>query len=226
MLNQKKIVVFDFETDGTDTRVCNPVQLAAVVIEPRTLEIIDKSDFNVRLKPPGVEERSYFEANLDCIKWHGKIRGMTAEAVWEDWKTYPSQETGWNQFVDYLTQYRRGASAKGGVTAAPIVSGYNIIGFDLPIVDRLCHKYGQVTPSGEPNLIFRRDCLDLMHQMFWWFENQKWPESYKLDSIRDHIGMSKAGAHDALQDVKDTATIIIKLLKLYRRFSQKVIWNP
>ena len=43
-----------------------------------------------------------------------------------------------------------------------------------------------------------------------------------MDSIRDWMGIPKDNAHDALQDVKDTATVLIKFLKLYRLFAPKV----
>ena len=43
-----------------------------------------------------------------------------------------------------------------------------------------------------------------------------------MDSMRDLFGMSKENAHDALQDVKDTANLMIGFMKLYRRMAPKV----
>ena len=37
-----------------------------------------------------------------------------------------------------------------------------------------------------------------------------------MDNLRDRMGMSKDNAHDALQDVKDTANIMIKFMKTHR----------
>jgi hypothetical protein len=41
MANLQKICVFDFETDGADPDKCSPVQLAALMIDPIKLEIIE-----------------------------------------------------------------------------------------------------------------------------------------------------------------------------------------
>ena len=46
-----------------------------------------------------------------------------------------------------------------------------------------------------------------------------------MDYMRDYFGMdqtSKDNAHDALQDVKDTANLMIKFLKLQRNLLKKV----
>jgi hypothetical protein len=37
-----------------------------------------------------------------------------------------------------------------------------------------------------------------------------------MDSMRERMGLSKENAHDALQDVKDTANILIKFMKTHR----------
>ena len=39
MKNNRWIICFDFETDLPDKDLCNPVQLAAVPIDPETLEV-------------------------------------------------------------------------------------------------------------------------------------------------------------------------------------------
>jgi DNA polymerase III epsilon subunit-like protein len=61
-----------------------------------------------------------------------------------------------------------------------------------------------------------------MNLVFYWFENNSDLKSYTLDSLRDYFGISKDGAHDALKDVRDTAEIIIRFLKLHRSLSQKI----
>ena len=43
-----------------------------------------------------------------------------------------------------------------------------------------------------------------------------------MDSMRDLFGMSKENAHDALQDVKDTANLMIGFMKLHRRIAPKI----
>ena len=43
-----------------------------------------------------------------------------------------------------------------------------------------------------------------------------------MDYLRDYFGISKENAHDALQDVKDTANILTKFLLLQRNLSKKI----
>ena len=38
-MNNRWIIVFDWETDSPDPDTCNPVELAAVPVDPRTLEL-------------------------------------------------------------------------------------------------------------------------------------------------------------------------------------------
>ena len=56
MRNLQKICVFDFETDGVDTSICSPVQIAALIIDPIKLEIIPDSRFNIVLQPDKLEQ--------------------------------------------------------------------------------------------------------------------------------------------------------------------------
>ena len=50
MINYNKICVFDFETDGSDPKVCSPVQIAAVIIDPIKLEIVPNLIFSLSQK--------------------------------------------------------------------------------------------------------------------------------------------------------------------------------
>jgi len=49
-----------------------------------------------------------------------------------------------------------------------------------------------------------------------WTEGDPAVKSISMDSLRDRMGLSKENAHDALQDVKDTANIMIKFMKTHR----------
>ena len=59
-MNNRWIIVFDWETDSPDPHTCNPVELAAIPIEPRTLEIKKDKAFNTVIKPPGFIKDEYF----------------------------------------------------------------------------------------------------------------------------------------------------------------------
>lgn len=221
MINYNKICVFDFETDGSDPTSCSPVQVAAVMIDPITLDIIDDSELNINFKPEVLEDNPTYKYETDILEFHAKIRGCSQEDILQSWHKYPKQEHAWNMFVNYLDKYHSRSSKKSQFSA-PIAAGYNINRFDLNIIDRLSRKYGNLNKEKRTNLFYPRDVIDAMNLMFYWFEHNNDLKSYTLDTVRDYFGISKIGAHDALKDVKDTAAIIIRFMKLHRNLSEKI----
>ena len=217
----KKICVFDFETDGKNPHECSPVQLACVMIDPIKLEIIKDSEFNINLRPELLEKNIDHQYDNDILDFHAKVKGCSQSDILELWKTYPKQEQSWKQFTNYLDKYHC-RSTKKNEFSAPIAAGYNIHRFDLVIVNRLSQKYKNTNKENYSNIFYPRDVLDIMNLIFYWFENIDKIKSYSLDNIRDYLGIDKSGAHDALKDVKDCANILIRFLKLHRNLSPKV----
>ena len=124
-------------------------------------------------------------------------------------------------FISYLDIYHT-RSSKKTCFSAPIAAGYNINRFDLKITDRLSERYKNINKEGKSNIFYPRDVIDLMNVIFYWFEGNNELKSYSLDTVRDYFGISKEGAHDAMKDVKDTANILIRFMKLHRNTSSKV----
>ena len=218
---KNKICVFDFETDGKDPYTCSPVQLACVMIDPEKLEIIPNSEFNINLKPELLDKNPDHEYEVDLLEFHAKAQKTTATEVLNSWKNFPSQKQSWGQFVNYLDKYHS-RSSRRSMFSAPISAGYNILRFDLPIVDRVAGKYKNVGKDKTNNIFHPRDKIDLMHLMFLWFENNNEVKSLSLDNMRDYFGMSKDNAHDALGDVQDCAEILIRFLRLHRNMASKI----
>ena len=221
MINYNKICVFDFETDGTDPTSCSPVQIAAIMIDPISLEIINNSEFNIYFKPEVFEQNAEYEYETDILDFHAKVKATTKEDVRKQWLAYPSQQQSWKLFIDYLDKYHTRASKKSQFSA-PIAAGYNINRFDLKIIERLSKKYDNLNKEGNSNIFFQRDVIDIMNIVFYWFEQNNELKSYSMDNLRDYLGISKDGAHDALKDVKDCADILIRFMKLHRNIAQKV----
>lgn len=218
----KKICVFDFETDGSDPENCSPVQLAAVIIDPVKLEIVPDSEFNVNCKPEVMEQNIDYKYETDIIDFHARVKGCSQEDIYKEWQQYNSQELAWNSFVSYLEKYHCGNRKKKSMFSAPIAAGYNINRFDLKIINRLSKKYKTVDPKeGTSSLFYPRDVLDIMNLVFYWFESFDL-KSYSLDNVRDYLGMSKDGAHDALKDVKDCAELLIRFMRLHRNLGSKI----
>ena len=83
MKNNRWIICFDFETDLPDKDLCNPVQLAAVPIDPETLEVKKEQAFNTMIKPDGIDKPEYFDVpKRDAtINWHAQNYGISYEEV-------------------------------------------------------------------------------------------------------------------------------------------------
>jgi DNA polymerase III epsilon subunit-like protein len=222
MSNFQKICVFDLETDGCNPDMCSPVQIAAVIIDPFRLEIVKDSEFNITLKPSALESQlDYTYEDSDVLDFHAKVRGCAKDKILADWLSYQKQELGWKMFVSYLDMYHTRSDRKS-CFSAPIAAGYNINRFDLRIIDRLSQKYKNTNKEGRSSLFYPRDVIDLMNVVFYWFEGNNELKNYTLDHVREYFGMSKEGSHDALKDVKDTADLLIRFMRLFRNTSSKV----
>lgn len=222
MPNLQKLCVFDLETDGADPDSCSPVQIAAVIVDPIKLEVIPNSEFNITLKPEKLlDNESYAYEDSDVLDFHSKVRGCAKEDILNSWKEYPNQKNSWERFVSYLDLYHS-RSTKKSCFSAPIACGYNINRFDLKIINRLSKKYNNLNKEGATSLFYPRDMVDVMNVVFYWFEGNDELKNFTLDNLRDYFGISKEGAHDALKDVKDTAEIMIRFLRLHRNLSKKI----
>jgi hypothetical protein len=222
MPNFQKICVFDFETDGINPEKCSPVQIAAIIIDPLKLQVVPDSEFNISIKPEAlIDNPEYDYADSDVLDFHAKVRGSSKEDILKEWKSYQKQDHGWKMFTSYLNMYHTRSERKS-CFSAPIAAGYNINRFDLKIIERLSTKYDNLNKEGKSSLFYPRDVVDLMNMVFYWFEGNNELKNYTLDNLRDYLGISKEGAHDALKDVKDTADILIRFLKLHRNLSNKI----
>jgi hypothetical protein len=163
----------------------------------------------------------------ETVDWHVKIRNnqggnYTSESLLKEWETYPSQELVWKNFVDYLLRYHTAGKSKT-MFSAGIAAGANITKFDLVICQRLSERYGNINKEGKSNIFFPRDVLDIQTLLFYWWENlADVPNSFAVDNLRDFFGMSKEKGHDALQDVKDCAEMIVRCLRAMRPVAERI----
>jgi hypothetical protein len=219
---KNKICVFDFETDGINTDECSPVQIAAIIVDPYNLSIVKDSEFNIMVKPEKLElDKDYTYKDSDILDFHAKVRSSTPEKILESWQNAISQQQAWSMFSKYLEIYHLNRSKKS-MFSAPVASGYNILRFDMKIVERFSRKFGYVNSENGTSLFYPRDTLDMMNLLFYWFESNNDMKSLSLDNIRDYMGITKEGAHDALKDVRDSAELVIRFLRLHRNLSKKI----
>lgn len=214
-MNYKDIIVFDFETGSRNPHKTQPVQIAAVAIHGRKLTIQPDGEFNSLIRPV-LDDEEAIKLGLDPIEdealaVNGKTREELAKA--------PQPKVVWDKFANFVNRY----NFKKTPYYAPIAAGYNIIGFDLPIVQRMCEKYGPVDKkTGQQTLFNKIHKVDMLDIVWMWMENNADVRSLSMDSMRDLLGMSKENAHDALQDVKDTALMMISFMKFHRKIAPKV----
>lgn len=212
----KYMIVFDFETDGLDTKTCTPVQIAAMAVDLRNLEIVSGSEFNIAVRPDKLKLGKEYYDHADhkrTIKWHADIWKKPVEEILETWKRGIPEKDAWGMFVDYTKKYRFG----NAYDQTPISGGQNIKEYDLKICETMKERHKGVFPFSKTGNV---DLMDLT--ALWFMFSSSPPKNLKLDTLRDYFGMSKENAHDALQDVKDCTKLILKFLTLHRNITPQI----
>lgn len=215
MKNERWILTVDIESDSADKNTCNVVEIAAVPIHPETLEIKKDQAFSIAVKPPGIDKDEYMEdaQRKKTVAWHAKNHGVTSDEIIERWKKGVMEKTAWKNFCSYCDKYKV-EKKRGQWYTEPIPAGYNIMGFDMPIFERLAAKYKTKMPLSTVTN------LDAMPMLFWWFEDLDEPNNFKMDTWRKFFDMKAIGtAHDALIDVYQESEIITRFLKFHRKQS-------
>jgi len=228
------ICVYDFETDGANPEVCEPVQLASCIINPATLQIVENSEFSSFMRPDNIDDEDYYEDHKDTIMWHTKnyVDGFSemkssdqekeAKKIFQKWKDAPTQNQVFEEFSRYLSKYHT-TQKRQSMFTAPIRAGHNIRNFDDVILFRKCEQFGLLnTKKTDVKIFHPRDSVCIKELAFLWFESLPEPKAYNMDELRGFFGMSAHGAHDALNDIRDEALIIQKFMKLFRLMTQKV----
>tara|TARA_Y100001963_G_C6759060_1_gene438441 strand:+ start:1291 stop:1965 length:675 start_codon:yes stop_codon:yes gene_type:complete len=203
----RDIIVFDFETGGRNPLRCQPTQIAAIALDGRNFRV--KGEFNSMMRPILDDEKA-IAAGVDPVEDGAlKVTGQTREGL----AKAPLPKGVWKKFCAFVNKY----NWKGTPYFAPIPAGFNIIGYDMKIVDRLCKEYGPYDDKREGQKLFHQIYkIDVMDDVWLWTEGDPNVKSISMDSLRERMGLSSDNAHDALQDVRDTANIFIKLQKSRR----------
>lgn len=203
MINDKYIVVFDMETTGKSPITSEITQVAAQVIHPRKLEIIDSFNSEVRpLNMDGVED--------EALRVTRKTKEKLALA--------PHPKTVWENFTTFIHQYNPKKTAYN----SPIGAGFNTDAYDMTILRRYCKEYGPWDEKrDQQSLLSEYMSFDLLKHFFWLFESNVELQDNKLTTILEYMGMDTNEAHDAMVDVNNTSKVLIRLLKMYRNVASK-----
>lgn len=190
-----------------------PIQIAAIMIDMKRLEIVDNSAFESMMKAELDAERA-IQAGVDPVEDQAlQINHKTREQIEEA----PEVKLVWQQYQKYLKKYNlKGES--GQKWDAPIIAGFNNTGFDDAIDKRLCRQFGPPLDDFDGFSCYHPTTnydLKILVQTFFHRENlTPGGKSYSMDSCRDYFGYSKDMAHDALCDVVQGADLLIRFLKL------------
>jgi DNA polymerase III epsilon subunit-like protein len=170
-INNNNFVVFDFETGSTNVyqETCEPLELAAVIVSGRTLQVVEGSEFQSFIKP-------YDEKNLTsgALAVGGKTQEQISEYL-DNIRKAPTRKEVFESFCSYLSRYRTGKNMWGNC----IPVGHNIISFDLPLLNRLCIEFGKISTDGRQTILHPIHVSDTMNHCFHWFENMGVPEKTK-----------------------------------------------
>lgn len=211
----RDIICFDYETGGANPLTAQPTQIAAIAIHGRKLTLQPGGVFNSEIRPI-IDDEKAIEAGVAPLE--EKALEITRKNR-KDLAKAPPPKIVWGKFAEFVNQY----NWKNTSFTAPIAAGFNIIGYDMPIVNRMCKEFGPYDEKKQQQKLFNPIFkIDLMDHIYCWFENNQDVKSYNMDYLREYFGLPKDNAHDALQDVKDTANILIKFLKLQRNLLKKV----
>ena len=209
----RDFIVFDFETGSRNPHKTQPTQLAALALDGRNFKL--KGSFNSEIRPI-LNDKLAIEKGLDPIEDEAlRITGKTRDEL----KKAPTLRSVWKKFHQFVDKY----NWKGTQWFAPIPVGFNILGFDMIIINRLCKEYGPYNEERSQQKLFHAIWkIDVMDNVFAWTEGDPSVKSISMDAMRERMGMSTDNAHDALQDVKDTANIMIKFMKTHRAVYQNL----
>lgn len=213
-MSRSDLIVWDLETTGRNPNTCQVTQIAAIALDGRNLKV--KGEFNSEVQP------LYFDDDEAIANGWGPIEAgalkVTNKNI-EDLKKAPALNVVWPKFVQFIEKYNYSKTS----WTAPVSCGYNIINYDSVILNRLCEMYGPYDKARKEQKLFHPIFkIDMMDNMYMWTENDPTVKSISMDNLRKRMGMSSENAHDALQDVRDTANILIKFLITHRAVYKKL----
>lgn len=220
----KKIIVFDLETSHIDTAVADPIQIAAIVIDPNRLQTLENSEFYSWCCPDNIDSPTYIKNNLSTLQFHCKNYNLSMDDLIQKIRESPSEKVVFEKFIDYIKKYHTTQSTQS-IFTAPILAGFNVFNFDFPILDRLCTKYKILDKNNKQNLYNTRDSMDIMKIAMLWLNYLPDINSYSMDSIRKYFAMDNSQAHDAIFDVRQEAQILLKFLTLHKSLAKNIAFK-
>lgn len=204
MSNNNNIIVFDLETTSKFEHEAQILQIGAVAICGRTLNVLDRFQNYVRID------------NLDLITAEiTKVNGITREIC----EAATHENVVLPQFFEWTGRYN--SRKNGDEWGLPIAAGYNIDNYDLPIISRYAQHYKYWNEKAGRQKVFAPVfTLDVIKFVAAATRTNSEVKSISLPNILLHMGMPpeeiEKNAHNGVWDAEQTAMILIKFLKLFQ----------
>ena len=219
------VCFLDFETGSLNPYKCQPLQLAAIMIDLTRMKIVDDSLFSTYIQPE-LDEEKCRKAGLDPVQDSAL---QVNKINLDDLAKAPKPRHAWKRFIKYLKNYNLDGQ-KGDRWCSPIMAGFNIVNFDAIIVREMCARYGPPLDNTGRQTLFNPKCMfDLSMEVQSWFFHTDISStgSFSMDACREFFGYSMEGAHNAVVDVQQGADLLLRFLKLKKELvvSRKVIFD-
>lgn len=213
-MNTNHFAITDIETTALNTQTCQLTQICTIILNPRTLRIETNGIFNSEIQPIWDDERAM------AAGW-GPVESKALEVTRktkENLDKAPPFKIVWDKYLQFHKRFNPTRSAY----KAPIFVGYNIINFDMPIIERLCLKYGP-TYKDRGSLFSPMHRYDVFDMFEGYTENNPDIAGMKLSDAAQWMGIDVAeeSLHDALTDTKVCANIFVKLMHLQREVAKQ-----
>jgi DNA polymerase III epsilon subunit-like protein len=199
-------MIFDFETTSKFSHLAEITQIGAIAVDNRTLRPLDT--FKTMVKPhdiDGIEDKALEVTGFTRQQFYDLSEAHLPEAIWPT-------------FVEWVQGFNR--SANNNAFNAPIPVGYNIVGYDMPILRKYCQKYGPWDDKRQDQkLLSQFGKVDVMDIVWLWLEHSRCLPNMKLSTIAEHFGVPKEiieDAHDALTDCRICEGFLVAYLQRLR----------
>jgi len=208
-MDKRYIISLDLETSSLDTKNCEILEIGAIAINPINFTIADK--FSSLVKPDKMDEISQSALDVNRISK-------------DELESAPVSKVVFDMFGEWITKFNY--SNNNNIFSAPICAGWNIVNFDMPILDRYLKKYNfWDNKRNQRKLLSPLIIMDVMHYMWWLTRINDDIKSISMGNMLKYMGINKEligdKAHRALWDAEQTANVIIKILKLGRFLTEK-----
>lgn len=215
MANYNFLCLCDFETGGKQAKICQPMSMACVVIDPVRLEMVKDGDFYSLIRANWDEE--WCKANGVQVPQQEALD--ITKLTREDSEKAPSWQEVHTRFETHVKKFWTG----NNVWKAPLFAGYNSDSYDMTIIERATKAWGSHDKEYDKQALFHPiHSVDMMKYMWLLTEARKGWFSLSLDNTRKTFGIKGGQRHNALADCRDTGALLIKFMKWMRAASKNV----